>query len=132
MAKRYIKRGEKSRAKVLLDMYYTPEEIEWETGIDVHRLHRVLPNVGMPFAKDAQGKMWIKGVDFAAWVQIYDKDKKVKLKDGEGYCVRCNRAVVMQRPRVKHKKGLSGLLLQGDCPNCGVVVSRGIGKVSAQ
>jgi len=111
------------RAPGLLPMLYTPRELEEELGIPSFTL-REWTKVGMPFQKDAQGHLWINGVEFAAWVEQIRKDKKrTKLAHDEAYCLHCKKPVKLLNPLVSHRGKLN--LVQGKCPICGTTVNRG-------
>lgn len=124
MANRYIKQAERMRAGGLLDMMYSPEDLEWETGIEARRVREVLLRIGIPHVRDSAGRLWIRGGEFAAWVKVFDKQKKVPLAEGEAYCLRCNQPRPMLNPQ--RVKGYAAVLLQDKCPVCGATINRAV------
>ena len=53
-----------------------------------------------------------------------DPVKGRKLKDDEGYCMRCNQPVQMTDVSTKAMLGKL-ILIRGTCPNCGCTINRG-------
>ena len=106
----------------LMDMWYTPVELAEE--LQVHpRTVRDWTHQDLPHRKDGAGRLWINGIQFADWVvQIRAARPKVKLRAGEGYCLKCKRAVEIQTAQ----KSLRGHaeFLTGRCPQCGTEVNR--------
>ena len=110
----------------LLDMMYKPSEIAAEIEVTTETVMRSYLPEGAPFERDAKGAVWIHGKTFAAWVRAvnYKQRKIVSLLPGQGWCCRCNAAVEMIKPRVRHR-GRYVTIMQGKCPACGAKVNRG-------
>jgi hypothetical protein len=111
------------RAPGLLPMLYTPRELEQELGIPSCTL-REWTKAGMPFQKDAQGHIWINGVEFAAWIeQVRTSRQRIRLACDEAYCLHCKKPVKLSNPRKSNRGKLT--LSQGICPSCGGPINRG-------
>ena len=130
MGHRYLSRDDKLRCKGLLDMFYTPSELSWETGIAEHRLREVLPGQGMPVVTDAAGSVWIHGLEFKAWVESFSEKRRAKLGPGEGLCLKCKMAVPMVKP--SRVKSYMGMALVAICPTCGKKVYRAVSTKRAR
>ena len=105
-------------------MLYTVSEIAAALGVPERTLRDWL-EVGAPHDRDQHGHIWIHGRIFAGWIaEMHDPVKGRKLKDDEGYCMRCNRAVQMTDVSIKAMQGKL-ILIRGTCPNCGCTINRG-------
>ena len=115
------------KAPGLLPMHYTPREIAEELGIPESTLRDWILR-GAPHFRDDHNHLWINGQKFAAWVEDLRNAKnhraRRRLKEDEGYCMRCNQIVKMVDPVVRHIKGQL-YHLKGQCPNCGCAINRG-------
>ena len=88
------------RAPGILPMLYKVRELAKELDIPERTLRDWLKN-GAPHERDSRKCIWINGVEFAHWVQAQLKKKnKCKLNDDEAYCLRCNKAVRLEDPKV--------------------------------
>lgn len=121
----FIQRSQIFRLTRLLDMMYRPSWLAEEIHITTDTIYRTYLPAGCPFERDAAGEITIHGKSFAAWMRQRAKSRKgiIHLKDGEGYCTRCNAARVMIRPRLRHT-GRYTKIYQGRCPECGAKVNR--------
>ena len=110
----------------LLNMLYTPAELAEELRVPA-RTVRDWAQFDMPHNKDTSGRLWIHGLEFAAWVvRTRAQRRKTELQPGEAYCVKCKRAVVIQGA---HPVTLSRVVvLTGRCPRCGAEVNRGMAR----
>ena len=129
MANRYLSSAQRNRAKGLLDMMYSPEDLQWELGIDEKRL-KLLIGLGLHHLIDSNGHIWVRGIDFTAWSATFDKQNKIRLLPGQAYCVKCKKAVFMLHP--ERKQGYVTVMLVDKCPECGAKVSRTIRHKSPQ
>lgn len=87
---------------------------------------------GAPHTRDRLGHIWVNGQAFAAWVASQRKKAPVtRLKPGEGYCMACNRTVVVLQPTRRPSVGRL-VYIQGICPHCNGKVSRGARRDPAQ
>ena len=114
------------KAPGLLPMQYTAHEIAEELNIPENTLRDWLLR-GAPHSRDASNHLWVNGQQFAAWVEEQRKLKHHsprKLKEGEGYCLRCNQIVFMLDPINRHIKGKL-YHTKGKCPTCGCTINRG-------
>jgi hypothetical protein len=114
------------KAPGLLPMQYTAHEIVEELRIPESTLRDWLLR-GAPHSRDEYNHLWVNGRRFAAWVEEQRKSKHRsprKLKEGEGYCMRCNQIVEMLDPIVRHIKGKL-FHTKGQCPTCGCAINRG-------
>lgn len=115
------------KAPGLLPMLYTPREIAEELSIPERTLRDWLLR-GAPHSRDTRNHLWVHGLHFAAWVEVQRKSKQHlagrKLREGEGYCLRCHQIVVMLDPVVKHIQGKL-YHTKGRCPDCGCMIHRG-------
>lgn len=105
-------------------MLYTVSEMAAALGVPERTLRDWL-DVGAPHDRDQRGHIWIHGREFARWIgEMRDPVKGRKLKDDEGYCMRCNQAVQMINVSIKAMQGKL-ILIRGTCPNCGCTINRG-------
>ena len=124
------------RLERLLHMRYKPAEIADELGVTVDTVYRSYLPAGAPVEVDGAGKVWIVGDLFAQWARKTIAQKHCKprglMADGEGYCLRCNQVVVMEKARVKgvNERGVG--LISGKCPGCGGKVNRFQARLEAR
>jgi hypothetical protein len=112
------------RAPGLLSMLYTVRELADELNMPERTLRDWLHH-GAPHTRDRLGHIWVNGRAFMAWVASQrKKNKRDKLQPGEGYCMSCNRIVMMQHPTPRRSSGKL-VYIQGVCPQCNGKVSRG-------
>jgi len=112
------------RAKGLLDMLYTPDDLADDLGIPQRMVYRRLIPAGLPHTKDSRGHIWIPGPEASQWIDHLFKGKRFVLGDGQAYCMKCGKAVTIVNP--KRWKAGKLTLLKGTCPHCGVTVNRGV------
>lgn len=113
----------------LLPMHYTIRELTQAVGA-VERTLRDWLASGAPHLRDSKGHIWINGREFAGWVAAMRKPKRErKLKDSEGYCMRCRQIVELLEPRTQHMCGKL-TSTRGKCARCGCSIHRG-GRVSS-
>lgn len=115
------------KAPGLLPMQYTAHEIAEELCIPESTLRDWFLR-GAPHFRDEYNHLWVNGQKFSAWIEEKRKAKahrsSRKLKEGEGYCLRCNQIVEMLDPIVRHIKGKL-YHTKGQCPACGCTINRG-------
>ena len=108
----------------LLNMLYTPAELAEELRVPARTIHD-WTQFDMPHCKDTSGRLWIHGLEFAAWVtRIRAQRRKTELRPGEAYCGECKKAVVIQGADPSTLGRV--VVLMGRCPWCGTVVHRGM------
>jgi hypothetical protein len=123
-----FKHGHIIKLTRLLNMLYRPAEIADEIGVNVDTVYRSYLPAGAPYERDQEGNIWINGPAFREWafVQIgARKRKKHPLEDGEGWCLKCNQVVKIQKPKARATNRYLALI-QGKCPICGSKVNRAI------
>ena len=120
-----FKRVELIKLARLLNMLYKPSEIAEELGVTSETVTRSYLPAGAPFERDKAGNIWIHGLTFAAWVRSVTKRRQEmqRLADGEGFCFKCAKVVLIIQPRQKHL-GRYTSIWQGKCPTCGGKVNR--------
>ena len=119
------------KAPGLLPMLYTVRELAEELNIPERTLRDWLLH-GAPHTRDRLGHIWVNGQAFAAWVASQRKKAfGFRLKPGEGYCMFCNRIVMVLQPTRRPSIGRL-VYIQGFCPHCNGKVSRGAGRDSPQ
>jgi len=112
------------RAPGLLPMLYKVKELAEELGISPRTIREWVRR-GVPHQRDGRGHIWIDGKEFARWVETQRRVRRgPRLKPGEGYCMRCRRAVRLVNP-IRQTSGKK-TLLRGTCPRCGTIVNRGV------
>jgi len=113
------------RAPGLLPMLYTLNELASALDMPYNTLRGWL-SAGAPHEKDNSGRLWINGESFRAWVVSQKPDKKLqRLTEGQGYCMHCNQARIIESPQYifvneKVKR------IKGYCPVCKNIINRGI------
>jgi hypothetical protein len=121
-------RSQMQRARRLLYMEYKPSEIAEEIGCDVQSIYKVYIPAGCPHERRGV-HLWIVEDQFRDWMLALQREAaaggQAKLGEGQGYCVVCERAVDMQEPFTVKPVAAGLELVQGYCPECGSVVSRG-------
>lgn len=130
MAKRVrFNHSQIQRARQLLHMRYKPSELARIIDCSANTIYRSCIPAGCPYERDETGHLWIVGTEFRDWMLAIRREQvaagRAKLKDGQGYCVICEKAVTMEEPFTIKPVGIHLELLQGRCPECGAVVSRG-------
>ena len=119
------------KAPGLLPMLYTVRELADELSMPERTLRDWLHH-GAPHCRDRLGHIWVDGQAFSAWVASQRKKvKPAKLQDGEGYCMKCNRIVIMLHPTRRLSSGKL-VYIHGICPHCDSKVSRGARRDSTQ
>jgi transposase-like protein len=112
------------RAPALLPMQYKLKELAEEIGIASSTLRDWL-NQGAPHQRDRRGHLWVNGQEFANWVEAnHRRPRRLKLADGEAFCLHCHRPVKLENPEIIPIKGLL-INIRGTCPDCGCVINRG-------
>ncbi len=113
-----------SKLPRLMEMMYRPSEIAEEIGVTAETVTRnYLPN-GCPFERDKNGNIWIHGLSFAAWVRsVQAQRKQGRLEDGQAWCLRCEKAVPLDKPKLRFK-GRYVVIFQGKCDACGSKINR--------
>jgi hypothetical protein len=120
-----VRRAQLIKLPRLLNMMYRPSEIATELDVTTETITRSYLPAGAPFEQDKGGNIWIHGLTFAAWVRSVTprRGETSRLADGEGFCFKCSKAVMMMRPR-KRSAGRYTAIWQGKCPICGGKVNR--------
>lgn len=132
MKQKLLSRPQILKLTRLLYMKYKPSEIADILDINVNTIYRnYIPN-GCPHERDANGYIWIIGSDFREWAQREiakrRNKQKIEMKPNQGYCVRCNKRVTMNDPKVIYSGG-NREIIQSVCPLCGGKVNRARGIV---
>ncbi len=81
---------------------------------------------GAPHLKDATGRIWIHGREFADWVNRVKKSgsKQKTMKENEGYCMHCRSHVEMLATSTRYIRGKL-TMTSGTCSQCGRIIHRG-------
>ncbi len=120
-----LTRGMAAKLRWLLEMEYTPAEIARELGITPKTIKRSYLTAGAPYRRDSRGRVFIVGTHFYQWAEQYAMARSRKrqgyrpMQDEEAYCTRCNKAVVMQSPRIDGYDSRGVANKSGRCPDCG-------------
>jgi len=107
----------------LLPMEYRPSELAEELGVHVDTIYRGWVPAGAPHRRDEADQLWIVGTELTAWLRQFIARISVRLGEGEGYCMRCNRAVRIAPP-IEREVAIHAILVRGRCPQCGSGVAR--------
>jgi hypothetical protein len=109
----------------LMDMMYRPSEIAEEIGVTTEVIVRSYLPDGCPFDRDKKGNLWIHGLSFVAWIRAVNNSQRHlgTLAEGEAWCVKCQKAVPLERPRLRHE-GRYTKIYQGKCNLCGSKINR--------
>jgi hypothetical protein len=119
------------KAPGLLPMLYSVRELADELSMPERTLRDWLLH-GAPHTRDRLGHIWVNGQEFAAWVASQRrKAPGAMLRPGEGYCMVCNRVVMVLQP-TRHPSVGRLVYIQGICPQCNGKVSRGARRDSTQ
>jgi len=113
------------RARGLLPMLYTAAELAGDLGVPERTLRDWLAG-GAPHRRD-DGRIWIHGREFAAWVQAtrttHHSRQRSPMRPGEAYCFGCCKPVLVVNPTQRdHGRHVVWV---GTCPECEMKVSRG-------
>lgn len=118
------------RAPGLLPMLYTVRELADELSMPERTLRDWLHH-DAPHIRDRLGHIWVDGQTFMTWVASQRKiATHTRLQPGEGYCMNCNRIVMMHHSTRRSSSGKL-VYIQGVCPHCRGKVSRGARRDSA-
>jgi len=104
----------------LLDMLYMPGELAEEVGFNRRQVYRVYMHLGLPHIRDDRRHLWINGKDFREWYEA--TYPRVRLSEGEGFCLSCKKSVLLEKPKKEKRGGL--LYWIGHCPKCGRKIPR--------
>lgn len=107
----------------LLPMEYRPSEIAEVLGVSKDTIYRGWVPAGVPCRRDEVGNLWIVGTDLAAWLRERLKKPSVHLREGEAFCLHCQRAVEIGPP-IEREVAERAILVRGTCPRCGSSVAR--------
>ena len=111
----------------LMDMLYKPSEIAEEIGVSVDTVYRSYLPAGLPYLEQ-DGQFWIHGPAFIAWARgtiSQRKNKRKGMDEDHAWCMKCNRPVMMNRPRAVYQNHYMRIL-QSACPHCGCKVNRAV------
>lgn len=106
-----ISRAMARRAVRLLDMEYKPSELAQELACRQEWVMLAIRN-DAPHRKDENGRYWIHGEKFAAWLHTTKQKEKVKLKPNECYCLGCKKYTTFSVVE-KHENHVIGTCLKG-------------------
>jgi len=117
------------RLQRLMHMRYKPTEIARELDLSTDTIYRSYLPAGAPCEVDQKGNTWIIGDVFAGWVVDYIKTHRQRgpknsMGKNEGYCVGCNKVVLLVNPKVEKPNARGVANLTGKCPICGRKVNR--------
>ena len=116
----------------LLNMMYKPNEIAEEIGVNKDTVYRSYLPAGLPHTRDEQGNIWIHGPAFVSWAKetvAKKKSDRAGLPDGQAWCMKCNRPVLLNNPKTKIINRYLEMQ-QAPCPYCGKTVNRARARVS--
>jgi hypothetical protein len=108
------------RMEKLLDMLYMPGELAKEVGFYRRQVYRVYINLGLPHIRDHRDHIWINGKTFREWYEA--TYPRVKLVEGEGFCLTCKKSVLLENPETENWGGL--VFWVGYCPKCRRKITR--------
>lgn len=112
-------------------MKYKPSEIAEVLDVDVKTVYRNYLLNGCPHERDSRGNIWIIGTEFRDWAQNELQERKKRrnapMEENQGWCLKCNKRVVMENPTVAYSGG-NREILQSICPYCGSRVNRARGN----
>lgn len=108
----------------LLPMEYSPAELAAELGIHAHQIRQSALPAGCPHRRDAHGRIWIVGTEFAAWYRATQQRTRHPLGPDEAWCLRCHRAVPIVGPLEIVPRYGTAELVKGRCAICGGPVNR--------
>ena len=112
-----------TKSPSLLPMLYTPAELSEELGVPAKQF-RAWAKLGMPCSHDRQGHLFVNGEALASLIKAnHKKGSRERLKAGEAYCLRCNKAVPMKV--LTERTNGNQVLSSGTCPLCGNKINRG-------
>lgn len=125
-------RGVLQRAKALLWMRYTVEEIAEELHVDASRIWADWLPEGAPAQQDDSGDLWIVGTDLRDWILAENNRRREgdRLRPGHAYCTQCEATREMVGPIDRRVVSSVLGLVEARCSQCGAVVFRGVRKES--
>lgn len=108
-------------------MKYRPSEIAEVLEVNVHTIYGNYLKKDCPHERDEKGYIWIIETEFREWAEngIAERKNKQKhpMKENEGYCLKCNKRVILINPKVIYSGG-NREIIQSICPDCGIKVNR--------
>ena len=111
------------RAPGLLPMLYKTTELAEDLDVPPTMVKTWMRH-GLPHQRDARNHLWLIRTDVAQWIEEKRTERRgPKLKTGEGFCLRCSKAVRLLNP-TRHTSA-KRTLISGSCPKCGTTVNRG-------
>jgi len=105
----------------LLEMEYRSFEIASVLGVSAKSVRRWCA-AGAPHRREDNGYLWIVGSQLAQWMDGL-KRERVRLAEGEAFCVKCQRAVTMAGS-IRKEPNMRKYILRGTCSICGGTVCR--------
>jgi hypothetical protein len=117
--------GQMKKLSRLLDMEYTPAEIQEETTIDSRIIVRLARERGLPARKTASGHYWIHGLTFATWAaeKAANPRPAAHLEEKDYYCLVCKTVVRIEKmPKREHLPRWDYLM--STCPICSNTVRK--------
>lgn len=126
MRKPTLKHTQIIRLSRILNMMYKPSEIAEEIEVTPDTIYRSYLPAGLPHVRDEQGNIWIHGPAFVSWAKetvCKKSSQRTGLPDGHAWCMKCNQAVMMEKPTVKAINRYIEIL-QARCPSCRRTVNR--------
>lgn len=121
-----------NHSRGLLPMFYTPKELANALSASERTIRDVwIKHWGLPYERDSRNHIRVNGETVRQWIAD-QRQKNAKyghsMAEGEGYCMKCRRAVVMVNPTVT-LSNLKQSLVSGTCPQCHGRVNRGVKKL---
>lgn len=96
-------------------MMYSPRELAEEVGFHTDQVYNVYLPLGCPHERDERKHIQINGKAFLKW---YEKSyPKIKLAEGETFCLTCKKGVKIVNPQKQEHNGTVYVL--SVCPVCG-------------
>lgn len=111
-----------ARLARLLHMEYTPRELARELECSPRQIHRAI-EAECPH-RVAGARFWIIGDAFAAWYAERTAKRKIRLRQGQAYCLHCRVPVPLGDDIhiVPMREGVERV--SGVCPRCGSSIHR--------
>ena len=121
-----VSRAFVKRLQRLLDMEYRPGEIAEELEITTETIYKSYIPAGLPHRREANGRIWINGDAFSAWVHAalekgarYASQRRTPIGPNQAFCLSCRQVRDFARITRRVPQSAGRIFVHGVCKVCG-------------